>query len=839
MFPENARLRALVCAPIVVVSVLVIAQPASADDISNPQRTTYGDVGLLEMPSARMAPDGQISGTIAMLRGTQRYNVAFQLTPWFEGSFRYSRIANIGSTSTLYDRSFGMKLRFIEESDFWPDVSLGVRDLLGTGVYASEYVVATKQFGSVEATAGLGWGRLASVDAFANPLASIFPSFRSRPAFTGVGGTVNFGQFFHGPSMGLFGGAIWHSPIENLDVIVEYSSDDYVQEQVGGKFKVRMPVNFGLSYTPLDQVRLTAGWLYGTSYGVALTFSADPTRDLAPQRFGPEIPAPVIRPPKRQVDALAALIAKPVPPDPRPLSALPFVQLPVTPEQRSATALSTALMSAMGGVRDVDVAGHTAMIQAHLQRHAAQACGRFTSVVATVAGDIDTVAVADLDDPDGEVAICPVENGFRTIADVRTIADASVPPATPEAPDTDPAIAEKKIRDDIAGQSIKLRGLSIGRSAIWVYFENPRYRNETEAVGRIARVLMADAPASVEIFHIVSAGSAVAMREFQITRSGLERATLAYGTAFELGDAIVTRPAALDNPVLEAADDDVYPKLHWKIGPGVHTGFFDPNVPIQVQLIGAADLSVEVTRNLTLETRLEGNIYNNYDLTVPSNSVLPHVRSDILKYLKYGENGIANLDAVYRARIAPDVAFEARAGYLEDMFAGAGAQVLWRPENSRFAIGADLYQLWQRDFNRLFGLQKYNILTGHVSVYYDSPWYGLNFAVHGGRYLAGDYGATIEVTRVFATGIRIGAYATFTNVPFSKYGEGSFDKGIMVHIPLEWLMPFHTTASYDMNLRSIIRDGGQRVYGDDSLYDETLGDSYGETMGSINDIVAP
>jgi hypothetical protein len=126
-----------------------------------------------------------------------------------------------------------------------------------------------------------------------------------------------------------------------------------------------------------------------------------------------------------------------------------------------------------------------------------------------------------------------------------------------------------------------------------------------------------------------------------------------------------------------------------------------------------------------------------------------------------------------------------------------------------------------------------------VSVYYQSPWYNLDFAVHAGRYLAKDYGATFEVTRRFSSGVEIGAFATFTNVPFKTFGEGSFDKGIIIHIPLEWAFPFATQSSYNLNLRPLTRDGGQRLAGDDSLYDETSRPSYGEISQHLDDIAYP
>jgi hypothetical protein len=218
---------------------------------------------------------------------------------------------------------------------------------------------------------------------------------------------------------------------------------------------------------------------------------------------------------------------------------------------------------------------------------------------------------------------------------------------------------------------------------------------------------------------------------------------------------------------------------------------------------------------------------------------LPHVRSNLQEYLRDGINGIANLDATYRARLSRDVYFEAKAGYLEDMFAGGGVQVLWRPDGERFSFGADFYEVWQRKFDRLFGVQNYHVLTGHASMYYESPWYDLDFAVHVGRYLAGDYGATFEVTRRFDTGVEVGAFATFTNVPFSRFGEGSFDKGLIIRIPLEWALPFYSRSSYELVLRSLTRDGGARLVDDDSLYTETRPSSYGEVLRHIDDITAP
>src|ERR1019366_1674156 len=149
-------------------------------------------------------------------------------------------------------------------------------------------------------------------------------------------------------------------------------------------------------------------------------------------------------------------------------------------------------------------------------------------------------------------------------------------------------------------------------------------------------------------------------------------------------------------------------------------------------------------------------------------------------------------------------------------------------EDQRWALGVDGYEVWQRNFDRLFGLQNYHVFTGHVSLYYASPWHDLNFMLSAGQYLAGDRGLTFQVTRRFSTGVEIGAFFTKTNVSSAQFGEGSFDKGIIIRIPLSWALPIETQGQWGIDLGPVQRDGGQRLYGDAALFDETRRTSFEE-----------
>jgi hypothetical protein len=800
---------------------------AAAQETPDVTYNDLGEVGLLDMPSARMAPDGQMAFTVGEIGGEQHYDFAFQRLPFFTADFRYTR-----SGQGAYDRSIGVKLRLLKEGPYVPDLSLGFCNILGTGIYDCQYLVASKRVGDFDLTGGLGWGRLAGNNVFANPFALVFPSFKTPQQVTPTSeyqGIANLGQFFHGPNVGVFGGAIWQTPLEDLKVIAEYSSDRYTVETQTARpvFRIRSPVNLGLSYHPFQSLGLTAGWFYGSTYGVTLNVTGDPTTTFSnAQRIGPDVPPPVIRSDTEQEAALKATYSSNA-----SLAGVhaggPWVRIP-TETETAVTDLKQALYAESNGVRDIDILGTTLVIDAHQAGNAREQCARYAQIASLPGSRITNIAMSDLESNDGLVTFCEVKTQERKIAYAAPVDDGG------KAPDLAQTIAF-----DLAKQDILLDALSYDKSELWLYYENGRYREESEAIGRITRVLMADAPPSVEIFHIVPSVGGVPSQEVTIIRSALERVIAAHETGAGASGAIALSAAPLSNPALDAAASSIFPRFTWSLDPRLGEHLFDPDKPIQFQIYADLNADVQLAPGLVLASELTGNIWNDLTFTRPPGSVLPHVRTDLLQYLKYGQYGISFLGPIYGTRLAPDVFAEAKLGYLEDMFMGGGGDILWRPEGSRFSFGADLYQVWQRDFNRLFGIQRYNILTGHITVYYESPWAGVNYAVHVGRYLAGDYGATFEITRRFASGVEIGAWATFTNVPFSKFGEGSFDKGIIIHIPFEWGLPVYSQASYDLHMPSLTRDGGQRLVNDDSLFEETRGTSNGEILQHLDDIVEP
>ncbi|EFH13106.1 YjbH domain-containing protein, partial [Teichococcus cervicalis] len=246
----------------------------------------------------------------------------------------------------------------------------------------------------------------------------------------------------------------------------------------------------------------------------------------------------------------------------------------------------------------------------------------------------------------------------------------------------------------------------------------------------------------------------------------------------------------------------------------------DPSRTLRWQGGAAASARVELGDGWALAGSVQQALLGNLSGGLPSDSVLPHVRSDYAEYARQGKTALGTLYAERIWNAGPDLFARASAGYLEPMFGGVSAELLWRPRQRGFALGLDLNWVAQRDYDQKLGFLGYSVATGHVSAYADLPVWNLYGVLRAGRYLAGDWGTTIELGRRFESGIEVGGFATFTNVSAARFGEGSFDKGLYVRVPLE-LFGLQSRGRGTALIRPVQRDGGQMLAVDNPLWEVT------------------
>lgn len=382
---------------------------------------------------------------------------------------------------------------------------------------------------------------------------------------------------------------------------------------------------------------------------------------------------------------------------------------------------------------------------------------------------------------------------------------------------------EAGLRQTIAAaldaDGMTLISMELSQTRVRVRYSNQRYRAAPQALGHVARVLTNVMPASVETFVLEPVKAGIPISATTLRRSDLERFENApNGAARILASAEFGR--AGPNAGLVAAENDD-PKFIWGISPYFRFTTFDPDRPFIGDLGAEFSARYEFAPNLILSGAVRKRIIGNLDESQVVDGPTPNgphpVRSLAALYNQQSDPSIEYLTLAYYFNPGRDFYGRVSVGYLERMFGGVSTELLWKPVDSRVAFGAELNYVAQRDYDMKFGFQDYDVLMGHLTAHYDFG-NGFHGQVDVGRYLAGDYGATFTLDREFENGWKVGAFFTLTDVTAEEFGEGSFDKGLRLTVPVDWFLGMPTRTESSNTLRSLSRDGGAQLEVEGRLY---------------------
>lgn len=649
----------------------------------------FGGTGLLQMPTARMAETGDFSLNYRDNDQYRRYSLSLQLFDWLETTLRYTDIRtrlysnneSFSGSQTYKDKGFDVKARLWQEDSWMPEVSLGLRDIAGTGLFDSEYFVASKRWGPLDFTLGIGWGNMAESGNIKNPACSLKASFCQRTANQETG-QFEVKNFFHGPAA-LFGGIEYQTPWDPLRLKLEYDANDYSNEAAGsGVIKQKSPINVGLVYRLSDALDTSLSWERGNTlmWGVTLRTNFN---QLKPHHFDD---APPTYAPQSQKDANWRQVAK------------------------------------------------------------------------------------ELDD----------KAGFRE-ADI---------------------YADKR--------------------QVTVVADQYKYRDQTEASERAATVLANHVPANVGEYHIITRNHQLPTHSTDVDANAFRQLQTG-STPLGQKEPQVYHTEALADPQGEQVLHSEPQRFTYSLNPSLTQSFGGAESFYMYQIAANASADWRMTDHWSLGGTVKVNLVNNYDkfnYKAPSDSsTLPRVRTRIREYVTSSDVLLTNLQLSRMDSPAPDWYTQVYGGYLEMMYAGAGGEVLYRPSGESWALGMDVNYVKQRDWNDTMRLADYDVVTGHLTAYWQLPFVKGGLAkVSVGRYLAGDKGATFDFSKRFDSGIVAGAYATVTDVSASEYGEGSFTKGIYISVPFDLLFSTPTTSRGAVGWVPLTRDGGQMLERRSVLY---------------------
>jgi len=343
-----------------------------------------------------------------------------------------------------------------------------------------------------------------------------------------------------------------------------------------------------------------------------------------------------------------------------------------------------------------------------------------------------------------------------------------------------------------------------------------------ERIDRAVAVLHQDAPAASRTFVINLQVRGLPMTRVEVNRAEWVARHLApEPPALKLPAQLVSIGLGSAHP--DNADANLgQPGLAFDWGPSYSQILGGPDgfLLYQLGMQGRLDyrLSDRTWVSSAVNMRLVDN-YDNFKYDAPSN--LPRVRTYAREYVTRSRLTVPLLQATHVRELAPNQYLSTYAGMLEPMYGGVGAEWLYRPLRSRLALGVDVNRVRQRSFDQQLNFLDYAVTTGHATLYWDTGWNDVQVRLSAGRYLAGDKGATLDVRRVFANGVAMGAWATKTNVSAQQFGEGSFDKGIYVNIPFDAMLPKSSPSTANVVWTPLTRDGGARLNRRFGLFDLT------------------
>jgi len=390
----------------------------------------------------------------------------------------------------------------------------------------------------------------------------------------------------------------------------------------------------------------------------------------------------------------------------------------------------------------------------------------------------------------------------------------------------DKGIFYRSLNKSLRDEGIFIQGASYDRNAVEAVVATTRLGTISRIVGRSARIVSALTPNTVEEITIGVMNGDLEVAKVTLNRMELDQANLASGSSNEvLGKSELSssssKPTYLSTdfkPIIK------FPEFTWNMTPALRHQIGGPEGFYLGQLWWKTSTAVKFARHFSLYTNFGIDIYNTFNNFVnTSQSSIPHVRSDIQNYLDEGKNNIERMQLEYMYSPFRDVFFRADFGLLEEMFGGFGGEIYYRPFNKNYSFGFSLHKVKQRGYDQKFKFRKYSTETGHLGIYYDF-FEGISGQLLIGKYLAGDKGATLDVSRRFKTGFTLGVFATKTDLSKEEFGEGSFDKGFYFSIPLKLFYTDYRTGGLSFGVHPLTKDGGALLSQHNSLF-SILGDS--------------
>jgi hypothetical protein len=361
-------------------------------------------------------------------------------------------------------------------------------------------------------------------------------------------------------------------------------------------------------------------------------------------------------------------------------------------------------------------------------------------------------------------------------------------------------------------------GVTILNDELWIDLQNDRYFYSTKALGVVMETIMPILPESIQKVRVTLKEIGIPIFTFKTTKEDI---TDFHKKKLTLNE--FWRLSTIDTGVTDLPRNQVsYGRRSFTYGikPSFETSFEKAEEFFQYRI--------------GIEGWAEYRLWNGTSIaagvaTYPVNTITGMkplsrpVRSDILNYV----DKTASLNRLMFNQIhklTPDIYGRIGVGLLEIEYGGVDAEVASPLFGGRLLIGLSGSIVKKREPGDPFRFKKDEekdfYTTAFLNARLNIPEYEVSIDTKTGRFLAGDIGTRITVSK-FIRGVTLSAWYSFTNTSIfhDDKNRGYHDKGILISIPLRLFTGKDSRNSYFYTISPWTRDVGQDIIHYIDLFD--------------------
>jgi hypothetical protein len=377
---------------------------------------------------------------------------------------------------------------------------------------------------------------------------------------------------------------------------------------------------------------------------------------------------------------------------------------------------------------------------------------------------------------------------------------------------------QKRIGNALLHSGFSDIGITVLGDEIWIDLENDRYFYSTKALGVVLETIIPFIPESINRVNITLKKIGIPIFNFKTIRedlTDLHKKKLSLNEFWQL--------SKIDTGITELPPDQVYlgrRSFTYGIKPSFESVIDKPDKFLQYRIGIEGWVDYRLWNGAFLAAGIATYPVNTITTQTPLSNP---VRSDFLDYIeKTASLNRLMFNQIHKFTL--DIYGRIGVGLLELEYGGIDAEVASPFFDGRLLIGLSGSVVKKREPGNPFKFKKDDwkdfYTTAFLNARLNVPEYEVSIDTKTGRFLAGDIGTRITVSK-FIRGVTVSAWYSFTNTSIFRdnINRGYHDKGILISIPLRLFTGKDSMTRYDYAISPWMRDVGQDIIHYKDIFD--------------------